>query len=146
MKLLIERYAEHSDSTTGRFQLKDDHDVTIQHGFTLEPAGPDTITPNKDKRIPVGTYKARWEWSGKAGCKLTKDRKLPLIWNDVVPESRKIRIHIGNYGKDTEGCILLGNTTLGKGSINESKAALTQFISHVYPAEFEVIITSTIGA
>lgn len=140
MKLLVERYKEFDDCTIGRFQLFDNKGVCLQHGFTLEPAGPDTTTPNKDRRIPQGKYKAIWASSSQTGANIKG--KLPLVYNEQVSKDRKIRIHIGNYGKDTLGCILLGNETRGGPAIFESKSALKQFIQHAYPDAFEIEITN----
>lgn len=59
---------------------------------------------NLEKMIPPGSY-----W-----VQLTNSPKfktdLPLIWNNTVHKNRGIRIHSGNTAKDTNGCILIGNT------------------------------------
>lgn len=61
--------------------------------FTLE---------NAAKAIPAGLYKLSNGKSPKF------KRELPLVYNDKVPATRGIRIHVGNSAKDSNGCILVG--------------------------------------
>lgn len=61
--------------------------------FTLE---------NATKAIPAGLYKLSNSKSPKF------KRELPLVYNDKVPATRGIRIHVGNSAKDSNGCILVG--------------------------------------
>ena len=62
--------------------------------FTLE---------NAAKVIPAGLYKLSNSQSPKF------KRELPLVYNDKVPATRGIRIHVGNDAvKDSSGCILVG--------------------------------------
>ena len=61
--------------------------------FTLE---------NAAKVIPAGLYKLSNSKSPKF------KRELPLVYNDNVPATRGIRIHVGNSAKDSNGCILVG--------------------------------------
>lgn len=71
--------------------------------------------------IPFGTYSVtldvvspRFKNSGAyAFCR----GKLPRLLN--VPYFEGILIHIGNYPKDTDGCILVGKNTV-KGAVMES--------------------------
>ena len=64
--------------------------------------------------IPDGTYEIVITHSPKF------DRKLPLLKN--VPNYRGIRIHPGNYPKNTEGCLLPGRTK-GKNFVGLSRQA-----------------------
>ena len=61
--------------------------------------------------IPAGMYKVIITYSN------TFKRKLPLIVN--VPAYTGVRIHRGNYAKDTFGCVLVGKNT-AKGMVLES--------------------------
>lgn len=136
-KLIIYRYKEFNDATLGRFELISDGKKVLM-GYSLEPAGPDTIEPNKDKRIPVGIYDAVWSASSQTGVDIKG--KLPLVFNENVSKDRLIRIHIGNTGKDTLGCILLGMNTTGTAQILKSRAAMTKFCNLVFPDDFIVEI------
>lgn len=81
--------------------------------FTLE---------NAAKVIPAGLYKLSNSKS------LKFKRELPLVYNDKVPATRGIRIHVGNSAKDSNGCILVGmgqNYTKVEPALLESKLAET---------------------
>lgn len=149
----IKRYKEFADTPNPKAKLGHNGDgrtlsnVTLEEDgkvvYTckgLEPAGPSTLTPRKDRRIPADLYTAVWEPSTNAGSKIKG--KLPLVYNDKVSKSRFIRIHIGNYGKDTLGCQLLGESANDeKGTINNSTKAITKLIDLWYDLPFKVEIT-----
>lgn len=82
--------------------------------FTLE---------NAAKAIPAGLYKLSNGKSPKF------KRELPLVYNDKVPATRGIRIHVGNSAKDSNGCILVGMgqnySKTAEPALLESKAAET---------------------
>ena len=82
--------------------------------FTLE---------NAAKVIPAGLYKLSNSQSPKF------KRELPLVYNDKVPATRGIRIHVGNSAKDSNGCILVGMgqnySKTAEPSLLESKLAET---------------------
>ena len=83
--------------------------------FTLE---------NAAKVIPAGLYKLSNGKSPKF------KRELPLVYNDKVPATRGIRIHVGNSVKDSDGCILVGmgqnySKPSAEPSLLESKLAET---------------------
>lgn len=56
------------------------------------------------KMIPEGSHWMQLTYSPKF------KKNLPLIWSRAVHKNRGIRIHSGNTVKDTNGCILIGNT------------------------------------
>lgn len=72
--------------------------VDGQHcAFTLEP-------PKREEKpccIPMGSYDVKILWSEKHG------RLLPHVQD--VPGFSEIEIHIGNFPKDTLGCLLVGD-------------------------------------
>lgn len=121
MKLVIQRTKEINDGTIGEFELIKDNKVVLT-GFTLEPAGDDTIQRGRDKRIPAGDYSVEWYDSPRF------NRRLPLLYNELVPKDRYILIHAGNFPKHTEGCILLGKYATNEGVFN-SLAMLREFLS-----------------
>jgi hypothetical protein len=49
-----------------------------------------------------------------------------MLWLQDVPDFEDVYMHIGNYPRDTEGCILVG-TSAGSDEINSSTAFYTQF-------------------
>ena len=71
---------------------------------TLEPTWRDYAKGEKkikgQSAIPAGRYKFRVAMSPRWNQE--------VIWIDGVPNFTAIQIHIGNYPKDTEGCILVG--------------------------------------
>lgn len=136
MKVFVERFKEFDDCTKSYVTVKNDKDESVYKCYGLEPKGPDSKQANINRRIPQGEYHAIWKPSQRAGNDICG--KLPLIYNDVVPESRKIRIHIGNYPKDTFGCLLLGEQTGSKSAISYSRVALTNFIKAVGQNEFDI--------
>lgn len=75
--------------------------------------------------IPYGTYKVL----------VTKSPKfnewLPLLLD--VPGFKGIRIHAGNFPKDTQGCILPGWNTL-QGTVTGSRKALKEIMASLTDA------------
>ncbi len=76
------------------------HDLKFQ---TLEPS---------DYIIPEGIYLIRFSRSPKFSSKLpyskVLDRKVPEIIG--IKGHSGVRIHVGNYPSETQGCILVGTT------------------------------------
>ena len=58
------------------------------------------VTPNKNLRIPAGTYNMFW-----GGGSKHPDR--PVLYNNQVPASRAIMIHKGNSVAWTAGCVVI---------------------------------------
>lgn len=86
------RYKVKGDSVMG---VLVDYRSNLGVYYTIEKLG---------KMIPEGTHCIKLTYSPK----FKKD--LPLIWSDAVPKNRGIRVHNGASVKDTDGCILIGNT------------------------------------
>ena len=76
-------------------------------------------------QIPTGTYSVEITWSPRF------NRPLPLL--DGVPNRTDIRIHAGNWPRDTDGCILVG-LGLGQGMITQSMLALDPLITQIQQA------------
>lgn len=76
----------------------------------------DTLEPTKvgvnHPCVPVGTYRISYQPSKKFGC------DMPFL--QEVQGRTGIMIHVGNYPKDTQGCILVGRN-LQVGSVSNSK-------------------------
>lgn len=85
-------------------------------GYMLECPGPSTTQSGQRKRIPAGTYSLVWH-SG------AKYQGVVRLYNNDVLQSRAILIHVGNYPKDTDGCLLAGSTR-GIDVVGASRAAV----------------------
>lgn len=121
MLLTITRFKNIYDGTIGKFELSDSNTLLLT-GYTLEPAGNDTIQSGQDRRIPEGLYNVKWIMSPRFG------KVYATLYNDQVSENRRILIHPGNYPKDTEGCILLGANYNDTG-VFQSKDTIAKFHS-----------------
>ena len=75
--------------------------------------------------IPPGQYKVEITYSPRF------KRPLPLL--DSVPGRTDIRIHSGNWPRDTEGCVLVG-LQLGSNMLVQSRAALDSLIPLIQQA------------
>jgi hypothetical protein len=69
--------------------------------------------------IPTGTYECFRENSPKHGI---------VFELRNVPDRQEVQVHIGNYPKDTLGCILVGQKYTGEASIGESTLAFKTFM------------------
>lgn len=92
-ELTVIRETYTSESTTGKL-LWDGEFVC----YTLEPRA--DASQGKPYCIPEGRYAVTLGWSNKRGC------VVPCVCK--VPGFSNIEIHMGNYPKDTEGCLLVG--------------------------------------
>lgn len=85
-------------------------------------------------QIPPGTYPVELTFSPHF------HRLLPLL---IVPHRSAIRIHAGNWPRDSEGCILVG---LGKGSamLYRSLEALDPLIQQIQAALAQGVAVSLV--
>lgn len=112
LKLIRETFTE--DSTIGKLYVNG-----AFHCFTLE----DKVREVKIKSItaiPKGKYEVAITYSNRF------QQLMPLLIN--VPNFEGVRIHWGNYSKDTDGCILVG-TTKGVNMIGNSRTAYTKLLT-----------------
>jgi RHS repeat-associated protein len=105
------------------------------NGFILEPAGPDTTTPNLDRRIPEGVY----------NLEAYSSKKYPSnfrLYNSQVSKTRKILLHKGNYPKNTEGCLLPGcsRTTDAVWTSGGSRGKFTELRNAINAVDVENVI------
>ena len=114
--LIYQRTTETDQSTTGSFYIPG----TKISGYILEPAGPSTTKSGLDRRIPAGTYNVIKNTGSKYGLRL---------YNDQVPQSRAILMHIGNYPGDTEGCLLPGSS-IGPNFVGGSGPMINQIMNY----------------
>ena len=79
---------------------------------------------NAEKALKPGKYSVIVNKSQKFG------RPLPLVFNGEVSKERGYRMHVGNFRKDSEGCILVGNTSdLARLCIGDSARAERQLVT-----------------
>jgi hypothetical protein len=129
MHLQVQRFEYGTNYTLGRFFINGQYAC-----FTLE----DKVRQRQnvpveqwkvkgETAIPTGTYKVIVDFSTRF------NNDMPHVLD--VPGFEGIRIHPGNTDKDTEGCILLGNTWVGSDFIRNSRMAFAAF----YPKLQEAI-------
>ncbi len=118
LPLTLNRLADTGVSTFGQLIDAEQNEICK----TLELGWHDNL-PDKSC-IPAGTYKMAPRFSPKHGLE---------VWTlQNVPGRSDIEIHVGNFSRDTLGCILLGSAyeDFGKadGDITGSKDAFARFM------------------
>jgi len=121
MELLIIRKEFTENSTIGDFLIDGEFFCYSLEDMVREPG---VKIPGKTA-IPEGRYRVIIDQS------IRFRRAMPHILN--VPGFEGIRIHNGNYPKDTEGCPLLGFTK-SKDFVGNSKDAFNKFFDKLYMA------------
>ncbi len=107
-------------STIGKLYLDGEYQC-----YTLE----DRIRNEKvygETAISAGSYRVKLNYSPRFKT------VLPLLIN--VPEFKGIRIHPGNTSKDTDGCILVGETR-SKNFIGRSRTAFKKLFKKIEQAQ-----------
>jgi len=134
MNLNLQRTNLSPNSTEGKLSVNG----TFQC-YTLEPTVREVVgesvslwkIPGKTA-IPAGTYAVEVTYFvPQAALGQGGGYYAPLL--DNVPGFIGIRIHIGNFPNDTEGCILVG-TQLGQDEVLNSKVAFTALMSLIQGA------------
>lgn len=112
MKAILTRHKQFNDIITGHFELFEESGISIFKCVTLE------IGDNQNKHsiscIPKGSFYVKKTYS-------KKFKNCFAVLN--VPNRDAILIHVGNFKKDTHGCILVGN------QININQHSLENWIS-----------------
>ncbi|SAL69288.1 hypothetical protein AWB71_04162 [Caballeronia peredens] len=124
MNLLLQRTTKTLKATEGKLFIGNDFQC-----FTLEPVFREEANVPVaawkvfgSTAIPVGTYAVEVTFFHREGY------YSPLL--DNVPGFAGVRIHIGNFPKDTEGCILVG-TEAGQDQVLNSKLAFTALMTKI---------------
>ena len=126
MKIKVKRYEFRDTYTVGRMYIDD-----VYFCYTLEDKVREGAKVNGQTAIPTGTYNVIINHSNRF------NRDLPLLEN--VPNFTGVRIHAGNTSKDTDGCILLGQTYAGKDFVGSSKSAFDVFFEKLKQAKTATI-------
>ena len=90
---------------------------------------------NASKAVPCGMYKVQNSRSPKF------KRELPLIYNGRVPESRGIRLHVGNTVSSSNGCILVGMGRDEKKLLITESASAETMVTMLCRNETNLVIT-----
>ena len=134
MKLEVLRFSSQSDSTLGMlFDVTDGRKFLC---FTLEDEARETKVKG-ETRIPAGTYKLKLRTEGGYHQRFASkfgDIHKGMIHVQDVPGFTYILWHTGNTDENTDGCLLLGDTS----QQNITKAgfigASNDAYKRVYPA------------
>jgi hypothetical protein len=130
VNLQLQRTDFTDNSTIGALSIDGEFEC-----FTLE----DPVRKEKIKgitAIPAGTYQVAITFSPRF------QKLLPLLLN--VPNFEGVRIHVGNFPRDTKGCILVGETK-ETDMILESKVAFAALFEKLQVASDteEIVIEIT---
>tara|TARA_R110002110_G_scaffold128587_3_gene308309 strand:+ start:218 stop:682 length:465 start_codon:yes stop_codon:yes gene_type:complete len=120
--LLLLRELHSEESIIGKLYLNG-----IFYGYTLEL--PYLNNQRSISSIPKGIYCVE-KRAGEQSPKF----KYEHLWIKDVPNRSYILFHIGNYPKNTKGCILIGNTK-SKNAIGQSTKAFKKLMYDLQPYE-----------
>ncbi|QGZ16164.1 hypothetical protein Kuja_1720 [Vibrio phage vB_VchM_Kuja] len=142
MEIYIKRIKELEDELTGKSTLgqlsieEKDFCVTLEDKFV-----PLYEKVNGETRIPAGRYPIR---KRKVLSNLTKKYRTIKVLKGIfdwhleicdVPFFENVYIHIGNYAKDTDGCVLVGEKfVIGRAMITNSTKVYIEFYKLVSQA------------
>lgn len=146
MKLQVKRIKRTTASTIGELYINgkffgytlEDRDRGLSADMPL--AEIKKIKVNGESCIPAGTYvidmntvSPKYQARGANSTYAKIGFKLPRLLN--VPAYEGVLLHIGNYPKDTEGCLLIGESIASKGdAINNSSAAFWRLYAELEKA------------
>ena len=128
MDILVDRFVSNEDVTVSRVYVDGEF---ICHG--LEDEYREHKVPG-ETRIPAGTYKIGMRRTGGFHNRYTQKfghfhRGMLHVLD--VPGFTYILIHVGNYDRDTDGCLLLGRADLKAMAVWQSKTTYVKFYEMV---------------
>jgi hypothetical protein len=134
VKLSLKRYNFLDDRTIGKLYVNGTF-----FGYTLEDARRD-VKIKGETCIPAGKYKIGFREELSPLTKKYRQMFPWFVWHleiKNVPDFKYIYIHIGNYPKDTNGCILVGKELAedkrdNKPIIRLSKLAFEELYKYIY--------------
>ena len=139
MELLQQRFSTGDESSLGllfRGHYSDPDNTPEFRCFTMEDQPNEPKIPGKT-RIPAGRYKIELRTQG--GMTKRYAKKFPwhvgMLWLKKVPGFTFVYLHYGNYHRDTDGCILVGDgaqsNVLEDGMVMSSVAAYTRLYKEI---------------
>jgi hypothetical protein len=141
MELLLKRTTFTEESTIGELYVDGKFECYILEDKDRGLLSSMSLKEIQEKKvyaktaIPKGRYLVANTFSPRF------EKYLPLVLN--VPGYAGIRIHPGNYAKDTEGCLLPG-VTKGKDFVGSSRIAFNNLFKKIRAAEKKEKINLTI--
>lgn len=140
--IVLQRTNEpNADTTLGKVEVIDmNSGETIYNCYSLERGSPSTDKSGMAKRIVARDYDLEWTDTArnaslakkypKYKCSNGRNKALWLSCDSVLPtfRNRRILIHVGNYAKDSLGCILLGKwQSVEHASVSNSIECIREF-------------------
>lgn len=137
MELYVRRISTGDESTLGTmYERQPDLEFWA---FTMEDQ-PNEPKVKGETRIPAGRYKIELRTEGGMHGRYSKKFSWHrgMLWLQDVPDFTWVYIHYGNYEKDTDGCILVGDgaqsNALEDGMVMSSVAAYTRIYERIMQA------------
>ncbi len=141
MELLTRRISTGDESTIGVMYVTESQyvaaDAPAFFCFTMEDQPNEPKVPG-ETRIPAGRYKIELRTDGGMHQRYSNkfDWHRGMLWLQDVPNFTWVYIHYGNYEKDTDGCILVGDgaqsNVLDNGMVMSSVTAYTRLAQEIY--------------
>lgn len=132
MKIELLRFSDNGESTSGIVFVDGKFECySIEDRFR-------SVKVNGETRIPEGIYPIEFR---KENSPLTKRYQEKYSFFSFhleiqdVPNFKHVYIHIGNTAKDSDGCILVGdsvnNNTLAEGNVSASRQAFERLYTKI---------------
>lgn len=131
MNILVERVVSNHDVTISRVYI---NDRFFCHG--LEDEYRARKIPG-ETRIPAGCYNLGVRGEGgfhNRYSDIFRGIHQGMIEVMGVPDFRYVLIHVGNYERDTAGCLLLGRADFNSWAVWQSKKTYLRFYRAVFEA------------
>lgn len=129
------RYTQGPKATAGLLFLNN-----VFQCYTLEDAYREPKVPGIT-RIPEGCYALSLRDAGgmapKYNAKYQDINHRGMLWLRDVPGFKYIYLHIGNYARNTDGCILVGRQPLYDATLGYKLYRSTQAYKALYPKVVE---------
>lgn len=130
MELTVFRYSSDAETTLGML-LEGDSFLC----YTLEDEAREVKVAG-ETRIPAGEYEVTLRTVGGKHAKYGRrypDIHKGMLWVRDVPGFKYVLIHVGNTDDDTEGCLLLGDSSVQNITLEGSIGASRNAYRRVYP-------------